>query len=69
MHMPLKPEYFIARAEEVEAAAGALNDPVLRRAYDGLSRALRALAGMVQESNERNQPPEKNGDNGVPKRH
>jgi hypothetical protein len=66
--MPLKPDYFIARAEEVEAAARAVNDPVLRKAYDGLSRALRALAGMVQESNDRNQPP-KNGDDGLPKRH
>ena len=67
--MPLKPDYFIARAEEVEAAARAVNDPVLRKAYDGLSRALRALAGMVQESEERNHPPGKNGDNGMPKRH
>ena len=67
--MPLKPDYFIARAEEVEAAGRAVNDPVLRKAYDGLSRALRALAGMVQESEERNQPPGKNGDNGMPKRH
>jgi len=67
--MPLKPEYFIARAEEVEAGARAVNDPALRKAYDGLSRALRALAGMVQESEERNHPPEKNGDKRLPKRH
>ena len=67
--MPLKPEYYLQRAEEIEAAAKNTSDPILKRAQEDLSRALRALAAMIAQDDKAQQTPQENGDNGLPKPH
>jgi hypothetical protein len=65
--MPLTPEYYVKRAEEIEAAARNTSDPILRRAQEDLARALRALAEMIAKEENPTQTSHENGDNGLPK--
>lgn len=69
--MPLKPEYYLHRADEIDAAANGVNDPTLKQAYAELSRAMRAMAEMLSRAGDPpDQLPHDNGNgNGMPKRH
>jgi len=65
--MPLTPEYYLQRAEEIESSARNTTDPVPKRAQEDLSRAQRALTAMIAQEDKAQQTPQENGDNGLPK--
>jgi hypothetical protein len=44
IRMPLLPEYYSSRAEEIEAAAAETNDLTLRKAYIALAAQYRDMA-------------------------
>jgi hypothetical protein len=67
--MPLTAEYYIKRAEEIEAAAKNTTDPILKSAQEDLARALRALAKMIVKEENLTKNSHENGDNGLPKPH